>query len=277
MAELMESQEASPSTTIADAPLTIAGKTFRSRLIVGTGKYRSSEEMLAAFEASGAEMITVALRRIDFDDPKSRSVLDDVDWTRYAILPNTAGCKTAEEAVRIARMARAMGLSDWIKVEVIPDPKYLLPDSIGTLEACKTLVAEGFTVLPYINADPVLARQLEEIGCATVMPLGSPIGSGQGLVNYEAIRIVVEQASVPVVVDAGIGVPSDAAQAMELGADACLVNTAIALAENSALMAEAIALGVGAGRKAYVAGRIPKKPYASASSPLAGVVGAATA
>jgi thiazole synthase len=265
--------EVAPRTE-PDDQLVIAGRTFRSRLIVGTGKYRTTEEMLAAFEASGAEMITVALRRINFDDPKSRSVLDDVDWKRFAILPNTAGCKTAEEAVRVARMARAMGLSDWIKVEVIPDPKYLLPDPIGTLEACQTLVDEGFVVLPYIHADPVLARRLEEIGCATVMPLGSPIGSGQGLVNYEAIRIIVENAGVPVVVDAGIGVPSDASQAMELGADACLVNTAIALAEKPALMAEAIAGGVRAGRKAFLAGRIPRKAYASASSPLVGVVGA---
>ena len=274
MTEVVERPTELIAPAAADEPLTIAGKTLRSRLIVGTGKYRSSEEMLAAFEASGAEMITVALRRIDFEDPKSRSVLDDVDWTRYTILPNTAGCRTAEEAVRVARMARAMGLSDWIKVEVIPDPKYLLPDPVGTLEACKLLVEEGFVVLPYINADPVLARRLEEIGCATVMPLGSPIGSGQGLVNYEAIRIIVEAANVPVVVDAGIGVPSDAAQAMEIGADACLVNTAIALAEKPALMAAAIAEGVEAGRKAYLAGRIPKRAYASASSPLAGVVGA---
>src|SRR3954464_8563953 len=198
-----------------DRPLTIAGRTFASRLLVGTGKYRTSEEMNAAFAASGAEIITVALRRIDFDDPKSRSVLEDVDWKRYTILPNTAGCKTAEEAVRIARMARAMELSDWVKLEVIPDPKYLLPDPIGTLEAAKTLVAEGFVVLPYIGADPILARRLEDIGTATVMPLGSPIGSGQGIINLEAIKIIIEQANVPVVVDAGIGVPSDAAQAME--------------------------------------------------------------
>jgi thiazole synthase len=255
-------------------PLVIAGRTFKSRLIVGSGKYRNSEEMNAAFAASGAEMITVALRRIDFDDPKSRSVLDDVDWTSYAILPNTAGCATAEEAVRIARMARAMGLSDWIKVEVIPDPKYLLPDPIQTYEACRILIDEGFVVLPYIGADPVLAQALERLGTATVMPLGSPIGSGQGLINAEAIKIIVEQASVPVVVDAGIGVPSDAAQAMELGADACLVNTAIALADSPALMAEAMAGGVAAGRAAYLAGRMPRKAYASASSPLAGVVGA---
>jgi thiazole synthase len=258
-----------------DRPLTIAGKTFSSRLIVGTGKYRSSLEMNAAFAASGAEIITVALRRIDFDDPKSRSVLDDVDWRRYTILPNTAGCQTPEEAIRIARMARAMELSNWIKLEVIPDPKYLLPDPVGTLEAARVLIDEGFVVLPYIGADPVLARRLEAIGTATVMPLGSPIGSGQGLVSIEAIKIIVEQATIPVVVDAGIGVPSDASQAMEAGADACLVNTAIALAEDPALMAEAIADGVRAGRKAFLAGRIPKKAYASASSPLVGVVGAA--
>lgn len=258
-----------------DRPLTIAGRTFSSRLLVGTGKYRTSEEMNAAFAASGAEIITVALRRIDFDDPKSRSVLDDVDWNRYTILPNTAGCQTAEEAIRIARMARAMELSNWVKLEVIPDPKYLLPDPIGTLEAARVLLDEGFVVLPYIGADPILARRLEELGTATVMPLGSPIGSGQGLVSIEAIKIIIEQATVPVVVDAGIGVPSDAAQAMEAGADACLVNTAIALADDPALMAEAMAEGVRAGRKAFLAGRIPRKPYASASSPLTGVVGAA--
>jgi thiazole synthase len=258
----------------APGKLTIAGKTFTSRLMVGTGKYRDSMEMNAAFEASGAEIITVALRRIDFDDPASRSVLEDVDWRRYTILPNTAGCQTAEEAVRIARMARAMELSNWVKLEVIPDPKYLLPDPIGTLEAAKTLVDEGFVVLPYIGADPILAKRLEEIGTATVMPLGSPIGSGQGILNLEAIKIIIEQASVPVVVDAGIGVPSDAAQSMEAGADAVLVNTAIALADNPALMAEAFAEGVSAGRKAFVAGRIPRKAYASASSPLTNVVGA---
>lgn len=261
----------------SDQPLTIAGKTFRSRLFLGTGKYRSSTEMLGAFDASGAEIITVALRRIDFDDPASRSVLDDVDWRRYTILPNTAGCQTAEEAVRVARLARSMGLSDWVKLEVIPDPKYLLPDPIGTLEAAKTLVAEGFTVLPYIGADPVLARRLEEIGTATVMPLGSPIGSGQGLLNLAAIQVIIEQATVPVVVDAGIGVPSDAAQAMEAGAAACLVNTAIALAEDPPLMAAAIAGGVQAGRQAFLAGRIPRKSYASASSPTTGLVGARSA
>src|SRR5215212_3857581 len=258
--------------TREDRPLTIAGRTFSSRLMVGTGKYRSSEEMNAAFAASGAEIITVALRRIDFDDPKSRSVLDDVDWSRYTILPNTAGCQTAEEAIRIARMSRAMELSNWVKLEVIPDAKYLLPDPIGTLEAARTLVREGFTVLPYINDDPVLAKRLEEVGTATVMPLASPIGSGQGMVNFDQIRIIVEQSRIPVVVDAGIGAPSDASLAMEIGADACLVNTAVALAEDPPAMAKAIALGLQAGRMAYLAGRIPKKSYASASSPLEGVV-----
>ncbi len=258
-----------------DTPLTIAGRTFGSRLMLGTGKYRSNEAMRAALVASGTEIVTVALRRIDFDDPVSRSVLEDIDTTRFAILPNTAGCTTAEEAVRIARMARAMGLGEWVKLEVIPDAKYLLPDPIGTLEAARTLVAEGFAVLPYIGADPPLARQLEAIGCATVMPLASPIGSGQGLVNLEAIRIIIEQATIPVVVDAGIGAPSDAALAMEQGADACLVNTAVALAHDPALMAEAIAAGVRAGRQAFLAGRIPRLAYASASSPLTGVVGAA--
>jgi thiazole synthase len=255
-----------------DSPLVVAGTPLRSRLFVGTGKYRTSEEMNAAFTASGTELITVALRRIDFDDPKSRSVLEDVDWKRYRILPNTAGCQTAEDAIRIARMARAMELSDWIKLEVIPDPKYLLPDPIGTLDAARVLIDEGFTVLPYIGADPILAKRLQEMGTATVMPLGSPIGSGQGILNLEAIKIIIEQATVPVVVDAGIGTPSDAAIAMEAGADAVLINTAIALAEDPALMAEAMAQAVDAGRKAYQAGRIPVKPYASASSPTTNLV-----
>jgi thiazole synthase len=251
--------------------LEIGDKQFRSRLMLGTGKYRRPEEMNAALEASGCEIVTVALRRIDLDAPK-RSILDEIDWTRYQILPNTAGARTMEEAVRTARLARAMGLSDWIKVEVIPDPKYLLPDPVGTLEACRILVDEGFVVLPYINADPVLALKLQEIGTATVMPLASPIGSGQGMKTFDSIRIIVEQATVPVVVDAGIGVPSDAAISMELGADACLINTAIARSENPALMAEAMRLGVEAGRKAYLAGRMPVLPFASASSPLEGVV-----
>jgi len=255
-----------------DQPLVIAGETINSRLFVGTGKYRNSTEMNQAFAAANCDLITVALRRIDFDDPASRSVLDDVDWHRYRILPNTAGCATAEEAIRIARMARAMELSHWIKLEVIPDPKYLLPDPIGTLNAARVLIDEGFVVLPYIGADPILARRLQEMGTATVMPLGSPIGSGQGIINIEAIKIIIEQATVPVVVDAGIGTPSDAAIAMEAGADAVLVNTAIAQAEEPGAMAEAMAMAVNAGRKAWLAGRIPVKPYASASSPVTNLV-----
>ncbi len=251
--------------------LEIGGKQFRSRLMLGTGKYRNAEEMNAALEASGCEIVTVSLRRIDLDAP-TRSILDEIDWKRYHILPNTAGAQTADEAIRTARMARAMGLSDWIKVEVIPDPKYLLPDPVGTFEACKVLVKEGFIVLPYINADPVLALRLQEIGTATVMPLASPIGSGQGMKTLDSIRIIIEQAQVPVVVDAGIGVPSEAALSMELGASACLINTAIARAKDPAEMAKAMRLGVEAGRIAFLAGRMPVLQYASASSPEKGVV-----
>jgi len=251
--------------------LVIGGKQFSSRLMTGTGKHRSMEEMVASVEASGCEIITVAIRRLNLDDPDEKTILDYLDWDRYQILPNTAGARTAEEAVFTAKLAREVTGSDWIKVEVIPDPKYLLPDPIGTLQASETLVAEGFTVLPYIHADPVLARHLEEAGCATVMPLGSPIGSGRGVFTSEEIQIIIEQANVPVVVDAGLGAPSEASLVMELGADAVLVNTAIALATDPALMGEAFKLGVEAGRKAYMAGRIPKKAYASASSPIEGV------
>ncbi len=254
-----------------DSPLMIAGREFSSRLIMGTGKWRSSVEMNGALEAGGAQMITVALRRIDFDDPASRSVLEDVDWEKYQILPNTAGCATAEEAVRIARLARSMGLSDWVKLEVIPDPKYLFPDPVGTLEAAEILVADGFTVLPYIMDDPVLAKRLEEVGCATVMPLAAPIGSGQGLTHFDRIQMIVEQSSVPVVVDAGIGAPSDAALAMEIGADACLINTAIAQAGDPVRMARAMRAGIEAGRDAYLAGRIEKRAQASPSSPTTGI------
>ena len=255
-----------------DDNLVIAGKTFNSRILLGTGRHRSMEEMVASVEASGTEIITVAIRRLDLDDPNKKTILDHIDWTRYTILPNTAGSKTPEEALTTARLARAMGLSDWVKLEVIPDPKYLLPDPIGTLRAAEILVHEGFTVLPYIHADPVLARQLEEVGCATVMPLGSAIGSGQGIHTLEEIRIIIEQAHVPVVVDAGLAVPSDAAISMEMGADAVLVNTAIAQAQDPAAMARAFQMGVEAGRMAYRAGRIPAKPYAVASSPVEGVV-----
>ena len=252
--------------------LHIAGRSFTSRLMMGTGKWRTAEEMNAAFAAGRTEIITVAIRRLDLDDPTKRTLLDDIDWSKYTVLPNTAGCYTAEDAVRVARLGRAVTGSDWVKLEVIGDPKYLLPDMDGTLEAARQLVKENFVVLPYIMDDPILALKLQEIGTATVMPLGSPIGSGQGMPHFERVRIIVEQARVPVVVDAGLGAPSDAALAMELGADAVLVNTAIARAADPVLMAEAFALGTEAGRKGFLAGRIPKLPFAEASSPVQGVV-----
>ena len=252
-------------------PLIIAGKEFRSRLIAGTGKYRSMEEMRDAIDASGAEMVTVAIRRLPLDKPDEPNLMDYLDWDRYTILPNTAGCKTAEEALFTARLARELTGSTWLKLEVIPDPQYLLPDPIATLEAAERLIGEGFTVLPYIYADPVLARRLEEIGCATVMPLGSPIGSGRGIFTREEIEIIIENAKVPVVVDAGLGAPSDASLALEIGAAAVLVNTAIAQAQDPVAMAEAFRLGVEAGRKAYTAGRITRNELAQASSPLEGV------
>lgn len=247
--------------------LTIAGGTFRSRLIVGTGKYRSMEEMRDAIDASGAEIVTVAIRRLPLDKPDEPNLMDYLDWQRYTVLPNTAGCRTVDEALFTARLARELTGSDWLKLEVIPDPDYLLPDPVGTLEAARSLVSEGFTVLPYIHADPVLARRLEEVGCATVMPLGSPIGSGRGILTLEEIQIIVENAGVPVVVDAGLGAPSDAALALEAGADAVLVNTAIAQAEDPVGMAQAFRQGVEAGRGAFRAGRIPRKQFAQASSP----------
>ncbi len=252
--------------------LKIGTREFRSRLMLGTGKYRTFEEMKASLEASGAEIITVALRRLDLSHPQQPSLLDYIDTSRYAILPNTAGCKTAEEALQTARLAAAMGLPRWVKLEVIADPKYLLPDPIATLEATRMLVEENFEVLPYINADPILAQRLQDAGAVTVMPLGSPIGSGQGLLNLPQIQIIIEQARVPVVVDAGIGAPSDAALAMEVGASACLVNTAVAQAQNPVQMAEAMKLGIEAGHAAFLAGRIPRHLYASASSPMTGIV-----
>ena len=251
--------------------LVIADKTFKSRLIVGTGRYRTMEEMVDAIEASGTEMVTVAIRRLDLDNPVEKTILDYIDWTKHNILPNTAGCKTVEEALFVARLGRQVSQTNWVKLEVIPDSRYLLPDPIGTLEAAQLLVKEGFIVLPYIHADPVLAKRLEEAGCATVMPLGSAIGSGQGIHTAEEIRIIVEQARVPVVVDAGLGVPSDASQALEMGADAVLVNTAIAQAQDPTLMAQAFRKGVEAGREAYVAGRIPRRAAAAASSPVVDV------
>lgn len=254
-----------------DDTLKIGAREFRSRFMLGTGKYRSFEEMRDSLEASGAEIITVALRRLDLSNPQQPGLLDFIDPQHYTILPNTAGCKTAQEAIQVAHFAAAMGLPRWVKLEVIPDARYLLPDPIATLEATKTLVEEGFDVLPYINADPILALRLQEVGAATVMPLGSPIGSGQGLLNLPQIQIIIEQAQVPVVVDAGIGAPSDAALAMELGASACLINSAVALAQNPIQMARAMKLGIEAGHAAFTAGRIPRQQFAAASSPTTGV------
>ena len=254
-----------------DDALIIAGKEFSSRLMAGTGRHRNMEEMVSSIEASGAQIVTVAIRRLNLDNPTEKSILDYFDWDRYTILPNTAGCKTAEEAVFTAKLAREVTGSNWIKLEVIPNPSWLLPDPVGTFEAAGTLLDDGFVVLPYIHADPVLARKLEELGCATVMPLGSAIGTGQGILTLDEIRLIIADASVPVVVDAGLGVPSDAAQALEEGADAVLVNTAIAQADNPALMANAFRLGVEAGRKAHLAGRIGRKTQAAPSSPTEGM------
>lgn len=251
----------------------IADKEFSSRLMVGTGKFSDFETMKQAHKASGAEIVTVAIRRVDMKAQGHVGLMENIDLNKYWILPNTAGCQTVEEALRVARLSRAMGINNWIKLEVIPDPKYLMPDPIATFEAAKILVEEGFTVLPYINADPILAKRLEEIGCATVMPLASPIGTGLGVKTMENIKIIIEQASIPVVVDAGIGVPSDASSVMEQGVDFCLINTAIAMANDPVKMAEAFKLGVRAGRLSYEAGRIPKKVIAQASSPTCGIVG----
>jgi len=258
-----------------DDQLTIAGKTFNSRLMTGTGKHKTVEDLMASVEKTQTEIITVAIRRLKLDNPNEKTILDDLNWDNYQILPNTAGSKTADEAVFTAQLAREVTGSNWIKIEVIPDPKYLLPDPIGTLEAAQKLIKDGFVCLPYMGADPELAKRLEDIGCATVMPLGSPIGSGRGVLTAEEIQIIIEQSSVPVVVDAGLGVPSDASTVMELGADAVLVNTAIAQATHPGLMGEAFKLGVQAGRKAYLAGRIPVIDKASASSPPENVAVAA--
>ena len=256
-----------------DTPLTIAGRTFRSRLIVGTGKYASFTTMAEAHAASGTEMVTVAVRRVNLSDRSRESLLDHIDTGRYALLPNTAGCYTADDAVRAARLGREAGLSNWVKLEVIGDERTLYPDNEALVEATRTLVAEDFVVLPYTNDDPVVCRKLEDAGAAAVMPLGAPIGSGLGIQNPNNIRIIKEFASVPVIVDAGVGTASDAAVAMELGADGVLMNTAIAGAEDPAGMAAAMKLAVEAGRLAHVSGRIPRKRYATASSPLEGVVG----
>lgn len=252
-----------------DDSLVIAGRSFRSRLLVGTGKFSSPEAMAAALAASGAEIVTVALRRVDLTRPEE-DILAYIDPAKYLLLPNTSGARSADEAVRLARLARAAGLPAWIKLEVTPEPRYLLPDPLETLRAAEILVKEGFIVLPYIGADPILAKRLEEVGTATVMPLGSPIGSNRGILTKAAIEIIIEQAGVPVIVDAGLGVPSHAAEALEAGADGVLVNTAIAVAADPVGMADAFRKGVEAGRGAHLAGRGSASREARASSPLTG-------
>src|SRR3954464_6630304 len=252
-------------------PLVLGGRRFKSRLLIGTGKYRTLEEGREAILRSGAEIVTVALRRVDLT-PGKPNVLDTIDRTRHTILPNTAGCYTAEDAIRTCRRARERGIADLVKLEVIGDERTLFPDGAATLEAAKVLVKEGFIVLPYCLDDPILAQKLEDAGCAAVMPLAAPIGSGLGIRNPYNLRIILERAKVPIIVDAGVGTASDAAVAMELGCDGVLMNTAIAGAKDPLLMAEAMREAVSAGRKAFRAGRTPKKAYASASSPEQGLI-----
>src|SRR5947208_4245554 len=263
--------------SLQNQPLVIAGRIFRSRLILGTGKFSSPEAMRDELEASGAEMVTVAWRRADLSGKKDpfANILEFIDPQKYLLLPNTSGAMNAEEAVRLARLAMAAGLPKWIKLEIHPDPRYLLPDPVETLKAAEMLVREGFTVLPYINADPVLAKRLQDVGTATVMPLGSPIGSNRGLQTRDQLRIIIEQATVPVVVDAGLGAPSQAAEAMELGADAVLVNTAIAIASDPNRMAAAFKMAVDAGRAAFESGLAAQQEAASPTSPLTAFLEAA--
>lgn len=258
--------------TIEEDLLVVAGRSFRSRLFVGTGKYATHEQMQQSIEISGAEVVTVAVRRVNISDRSRQSLLDAIDPQKYFLLPNTAGCYTAEEAIRYARLAREAGLSHWVKLEVIGDDKTLYPDTVALIEATRVLVKEGFVVLPYTTDDPVTARKLEDLGAAAVMPLGAPIGSGLGIQNPNNIRIIKELAKVPVIVDAGVGTASDAAVAMELGCDAVLMNTGIAGARDPVRMGEAMGLAVRAGRLAYLAGRIARKAYATASSTFEGMV-----
>ena len=253
--------------------LVIAGREFTSRLMVGTGKYATDEQMVKAIEASGAEIITVAVRRVNITDRSKGSLLDLIDTRKYTLLPNTAGCYTADDAVRTCRLAREAGMSDFVKLEVLGDEQTLFPDNEELLKAAKILVKEGFTVLPYTSDDPIVCKKLEDIGCAAVMPLGAPIGSGLGIRNPYNIRIILDTVKVPVIVDAGVGTASDAAIAMELGVHGVLMNTGIAGAKDPIAMAEAMNLAVRAGRLAYLAGRIPKKLYATASSPIEGMIG----
>ena len=250
----------------------LGDRTFRSRLIVGTGKYKDFAETRAAIDAAGAEIVTVAVRRVNITDPGKENLLDHVPPEKFVILPNTAGCYTAEEAIRTARLAREAGVGNLVKIEVIGDEKTLFPDVAATIEASRVLVKEGFVVLPYVTDDPVACKKLEDIGCAAVMPLAAPIGSGLGIRNPYNLKIIIEQSRVPVIVDAGVGCASDAARALELGCDAVLMNTAIAGANDPVLMAEAMRLGVEAGRKSFLAGRIARKLYATASSPIEGML-----
>ncbi|MDY6842865.1 MAG: thiazole synthase [Thermodesulfobacteriota bacterium] len=252
--------------------LKIAGKEFTSRLIVGTGKYASFQETQEAIEVSGAEIVTVAVRRVNLSDKSKDSLLNYIDPTKYLILPNTAGCYSADEAIRTAMLGREAGMGNWVKLEVIGDEKTLFPDNEGLLEAARYLVKEAFIVMPYTNDDPIMAKKLEDMGCATVMPLAAPIGSGLGIRNPYNIKIILNTVTVPVIVDAGVGTASDAAIAMELGCDGVLMNTGIAGAKQPVLMAEAMKYAIIAGRKAYIAGRIPKKLYATASSPIEGMI-----
>jgi len=256
-----------------DTPFNIGKQAFKSRLIVGTGKYKDFNETRAAIEESGAEIVTVAVRRVNITDRNKENLLDFIDPKRWQILPNTAGCYTAEEAIRTSRLAREVGVGTMVKLEIIGDQKTLFPDVPATIEAAKILVKEGFTVLPYVTDDPVACKRLEEIGCAAVMPLAAPIGSGLGIRNPFNIKIIIEQSKVPVIVDAGVGTASDAAAAMELGCDGVLMNTAIAGAKDPIAMARAMRLGIEAGRLAFLAGRIERKLYATASSPLTGLIG----
>ncbi len=258
------------TTPQSPQPWTLAGRTLTSRLIVGTGKYKDAKETQAALHASGAEIVTVALRRVDLT--VKENLLSWIDRDRYTLLPNTAGCYSADDAIRVCRLARELGIAELVKLEVIGDPKTLLPDNEQTLQAARTLLDEGFTVLPYCSDDPIVCRKLEQLGCAAVMPLAAPIGSGLGIQNAHTIQLIVEQAKIPVIVDAGVGTASHATVALELGCDAVLMNTALAEASDPVKMAHAMRLGILAGRLAYEAGRMAPRPYASASSPTSGQI-----